>query len=58
VGGLSCKILSLVRAGQDVSSCVEICAGASGHSNHIDIADQYIDTKCKESHKTVTHFLS
>jgi hypothetical protein len=55
---VSCKILSLERAGQDVSSCVEICAGANGHRIHIDIGDQYIDIKCKESHKTVTNFLS
>jgi hypothetical protein len=55
---VSCKIVSLERAGQDVSSCVEICAGANGHRIHIDIGDQYIAIKCKESHKTVTHFLS
>ena len=55
---VSCKILSLERAGQDVSSCVEICAGANGHRIHTDIGDHYIDIKCKEPHKTVTHFLS
>jgi hypothetical protein len=55
---VSCKILSLERAGQDVSSCVEICAGANGHRIHNDIGDQYIDIKCKDPHKIVTHFLS
>ena len=55
---VSCKMLSLERAGQDVSSCVEICAGANGHRIHIDTGDQYIDIKRKGPHKTVTHFLS